>query len=55
MGAKAASKLILEPEAPIIGIPGTNQAWASGEHLYQVLEDGEEFTMHQLLFGPERN
>ena len=24
MGAKAASKLILEPEAPIIGIPGTN-------------------------------
>lgn len=24
MGAKATSKLILEPEAPIIGIPGTN-------------------------------
>lgn len=36
------------------GIPGTGQAWASGEHLYDVIAEGEEFTMHQLLFGPER-
>lgn len=36
------------------GIPGTGQAWATGEHLYQVLAEGEEFTTHQFLFGPER-
>jgi hypothetical protein len=36
------------------GIPGVNQAWATGEHLYDVIEEGEEFTVHQLLFGPER-
>ncbi len=37
------------------GVPGTAQAWASGEHLYDVIMEGEEFTMHQLLFGPERD
>ena len=36
------------------GIPGTGQAWATGEHLYDVLAEGEEFTTHQFLFGPER-
>ena len=36
------------------GIPGTGQAWATGEHLYEVLAEGEEFTTHQFLFGPER-
>lgn len=37
-----------------LGIPGTGQAWATGEHLYGVLVEGEEFTTHQFLFGPER-
>lgn len=37
------------------GVPGVSQMWATGEHLYDVLEEGEEFTTHQLLFGPERN
>ena len=37
------------------GIPGTGQAWATGEHLYDVLERGEELTMQELLFGPERD
>ena len=36
------------------GVPGTGQAWATGEHLYDVLAEGEEFTTHQFLFGPER-
>lgn len=36
------------------GVPGTAQAWATGEHLYDVVVEGEELTMHQLLFGPER-
>jgi hypothetical protein len=38
-----------------VGIPGVNQAWATGEHLYDVMENGEELTMHQLLFGPKRD
>jgi len=37
-----------------IGIPGVNQAWATGEHLYDVIEEGEELTLNQLLFGPKR-
>lgn len=48
--AKGATKFI----GAAAGIPGTSQAWASGEHLYDVLVEGEEFTMHQFLFGPER-
>ena len=37
-----------------VGIPGINQAWATGEHLFDVMAEGEELTMHQFLFGPER-
>lgn len=37
------------------GVPGTAQAWATGEHIYDVVVDGEELTMHQLLFGPKRD
>lgn len=48
---KGASKFI----GAATGIPGTGQAWATGEHLYDVITEGEEFTMHQFLFGPERN
>jgi len=47
---KAVSKLA----GVTIGLPGTGQAWATGEHLYDVIADGEEFTTHQFLFGPER-
>ena len=36
-------------------IPGTSQTWATGEHLYEVLEEGEDFTVGELIFGPERN
>jgi len=37
-----------------VGIPGVNQAWATGEHLFDVIEEGEELTVHQFLFGPKR-
>jgi len=47
---KGATKFI----GATLGIPGMNQAWATGEHLFDVLEEGEEFTTHQLLFGPKR-
>lgn len=36
------------------GIPGVSQAWASSEHIYDVMVEGEEFTMRQLLMGPDR-
>jgi hypothetical protein len=48
--AKGATRFI----GATLGIPGVNQAWATGEHLFDVIEEGEELTMHQLLFGPER-
>ena len=47
---KGASKLI----GAWFGIPGVSQAWNSGEHLEEVIEDGEEFTVRELLFGPDR-
>jgi len=37
-----------------VGVPGVNQAWATGEHLYDVLVEGEDASMHSFLFGPER-
>ena len=36
-----------------LGIPGTAQAWATGEHLYDVMVDGEDFTVREFLFGPK--
>jgi hypothetical protein len=36
------------------GIPGINQAWSTGEHLYDVMVEGEDFTLNQLLYGPRR-
>lgn len=47
---KNASKLA----AAAAGIPGTGQAWATGEHLYEVLEEGEDLTLREFLFGPNR-
>lgn len=37
------------------GIPGTAQVWATGEHIYDVLVEGEDLTMRELLFGPKRD
>lgn len=37
------------------GIPGIAQAWATGEHLYEVMEEGEDLAARQLLFGPRRD
>lgn len=48
--AKGATKFI----GAAFGVPGTGQAWATGEHLYDVLAEGEEFTLQQLLFGPKK-
>lgn len=48
---KNASKLA----GAAIKLPGVSQAWATGEHLYDVISEGEEATLHQLLFGPKRD
>ena len=47
---KNVSKLV----AAGVGIPGVNQMWSTGEHLYDVIEEGEELTTRELLFGPDR-
>ena len=47
---KNASKLA----GVVLTIPGVSQAWSTGEHLYDVMEEGEEFTVRELLFGPDR-
>lgn len=47
---KGATKFI----GAVLGLPGTAQIWATGEHLYQVAEEGEDLTMGQLGFGPKR-
>lgn len=35
-----------------LGIPGTGQAWNSGEHIYDVLITGEDLTFRELVIGP---
>jgi len=47
---KGVSKLL----GATLGVPGINQIWATGEHLYDVFEEGEDFTIRELMFGPER-
>jgi hypothetical protein len=37
-----------------LNIPGVGQAFKSGEHLYNVLEEGEDFSTRELLLGPDR-
>lgn len=51
---KGAAKNAIKFTGVMMGIPGMNQAWATGEHLYDVIENGEDFTTRELLFGPKR-
>ena len=47
--AKSATKLT----GVLLTIPGVSQAWSTGEHLYDVIEEGEDFTVRELIFGPK--
>lgn len=47
---KRSTKLI----GAAFSVPGVNQAWASYEHLEEVLTQGEDFATRELLFGPDR-
>jgi len=51
---KGAQKNVSKLVGASLGVPGINQAWATGEHLYDVIENGEELTMQELIFGPKR-
>jgi len=51
---KSAKKNASKLTGVMLAVPGISQAWASGEHLYDVIEEGEEFTVRELLFGPTR-
>jgi hypothetical protein len=35
------------------GIPGVSQVWNTGEHLNEVITEGEDFTVREFLYGPE--
>ena len=48
--AKNTSKFV----GTALGIPGTGQIWKTTEHLYEVLEEGEDLTARELLLGPDR-
>lgn len=47
---KGATKLV----GASLGVPGVNQVWKTGEHLQKVIEEGEDLTIKELLYGPER-
>lgn len=51
---KGAAKNVSKLAGASLGIPGINQIWATGEHLYDVLEEGEDLTLRELTFGPDR-
>jgi GNAT superfamily N-acetyltransferase len=48
---KNATKLV----GAALGVPGVSQTWSTGEHLYDVIEEGEELTVREALFGPKRD
>jgi hypothetical protein len=48
-------KRITKLAGAIVGLPATGQVWKTGEHLYDVLEEGEELTLRELGFGPTRD
>lgn len=33
-------------------IPGTHQIWETGEHIWNVIQKGEDLSFHQLAYGP---
>lgn len=51
---KSAKKNASKLTGVALAVPGVSQAWATGEHLYDVMEEGEELTIRELLFGPKR-
>lgn len=53
--SKSAAKNSSKVVGAAFAIPGINQAWSTGEHLYDVIEEGEDLTLRELIYGPDRN
>jgi len=51
---RAQQKGIFTFAATIFHIPGAAQTWATSDEIYQYLEEGEEITLKELAFGPDR-
>jgi len=47
---KSATKL----SATVAQLPGAGQLWATGEHLYDVIEEGEDLALRGLIYGPKK-
>lgn len=47
---KGTSKLV----GAVFGIPGIGQVWNTGEHVYEVIEEGNDPSVRELLLGPKR-
>lgn len=45
----SAAKRATQLTGAALGVPGVNQAWSTGEHLYDVLEGSEEFDWREFL------
>lgn len=52
---KTALKNAVKLTGAVLGIPGTSQTWATSEHLYDVIEEGEDITFRELSFGPKKD
>ena len=51
---RAQTKAISKGVGAALGVPGVNQVWATGEHLAEVIEEGEDLTIRELIYGPKR-
>ena len=51
---KGLVKSVTKGASAVLGVPGVSQAWATGEHLAEVLVDGEELTLREVVYGPKR-
>jgi hypothetical protein len=52
---RAALKNTTKVVGAALGIPATGQVWKSADHIFEVIEEGEDFTIKELLLGPNRN
>jgi len=48
-------KNISSMAAIFVGLPGTSQGWASGKALYEIIAEGEDVLLRELVYGPKRD
>lgn len=52
--SKSLAKTTFYTGGALLHIPGTHQMWGTAEHLWQVMEEGEDLTFQELTRGSER-